>query len=213
MMPMIEIWKDIQGHEGRYQVSNMGRVRSLPRVVNNHTGELLVKGKILSQRSDFKGYMRIDLIDNNGKKHYYGVHRLVAMAFIDNPDNKPQINHIDGKKDNNTVDNLEWVTNQENHDHAILNGLYPNQGKLRKHRKEQIANGNNKKGIPGRKPRIVLQINPITKEVIAEHLSIADAAKSVGCRTPSNISGCCRNERGRKTVKGYEWRYREEVVL
>lgn len=66
---MQEIWKDIKNHENRYQISSLGRVRSLTRYVNNHTGKLLVKGRILKQRSDFKGYMRIDLKDNFGNKH------------------------------------------------------------------------------------------------------------------------------------------------
>lgn len=208
----METWKEIPGFEGRYEVSNLGRVKSLPREVSNHTGKSMVKEKILKQRADCKGYMRIDLNDNDGKHKYLGVHRLVAMAFIPNPENKPQINHIDGVKNHNFVENLEWVTNQENHDHAVLNGLYPNQHELRERKKKEILRGEKVKGLPGKKPKVVLQIEPNTKEIIAEYPSIADAAKAVGCKTSSNIGGCCRKAYGRKTVCGYEWKFREGVV-
>jgi len=191
----MEVWKDIKGSEGRYQISNKGRVKSLERKVNNHTGELTVKEKILKQRPDEKGYMRIDIKDNSGKRKYYGIHRLVASVFIPNPDNKPQVNHIDGNKANNDVDNLEWVTNGENQKHAYRLGL------------------NYVTGRAGKPKRAVVQIDPITKQVIAEYESISSAAKAVNCKSSSLIGSCCRNEYGRKTVNGYMWKYREGVVL
>lgn len=193
-MFMNEIWKDIEGFKGRYQVSNMGRVKSLPRMVNNHTGELLVKEKILKQRPDLKGYMRIDIIDNLGKKHYFGVHRLVASAFIPNPQNKPQVNHIDGVKDHNNVENLEWCTNSENQKHAYKIGL------------------NKATGKAGKKPKKVVAIDPVTKQIVAEYPSIAEAGRAVGVKNPGNIGGCCKGGYGRKTIAGYEWKYREGVV-
>lgn len=188
----MEIWKDIKGHEGRYQISNMGRVKSLEREVNNHTGKVLVKEKILRQRSDFKGYMRIDLKDNNGVKHFFGVHRLVAETFIPNPRGKPQVNHIDGCKSNNVAENLEWCTNGENQKHAYRMGL------------------NRVTGRAGKKKRSVVQIDRTTGEVIAEYKSIADAGKAVGIKSDGNIGECCRGKK--KTVAGYIWKYREEVV-
>lgn len=191
----MEEWRDIPGFEGRYQVSTLGNVKSLPRRVNNHTGTLMVKEKIIRQRHDLKGYMRVDLVDNQGKRKYLGVHRLVAMAFIPNPENKPQINHVDGRKDNNVLDNLEWVTNAENQKHAYRTGL------------------NYVTGRAGKPKRAVLQINPVTKEIVNEYPSIADAAKAVGCKTSSNIGECCRGKYGRKTICGYEWKFREGVVL
>lgn len=212
-MKMSDVWKDIPGFEGRYQVSNAGQVRSVPRDVNNHTGVIHLKGKILKQRPDFKGYMRIDLNDNFGRHKYLGVHRLVAMAFIPNPENKPQINHIDGIKNHNFVENLEWVTNQENHDHAVLNGLYPSQHQLREKRRNEKENKETSKGMPGKKPKTVLQIDPISKEIIGKYQSIADAARAVGCKSPSNIGECCRSAYGRKTICGYEWKFREGVVV
>ena len=182
---MTEEWKDIKGCEGRYQVSTLGRVRSLPRYVNNHTGQLLVKGKILKQRPDFKGYMRIDILDNNGKKKYMGIHRLVAETFIDNPLNKPQVNHIDGIKSNNVVSNLEWVTNGENQKHAFRLGL------------------NKVTGRAGRPKRKVAKIGK-QGEVIEIYNSIAEAGRSMNVRG-SNIGECCRGHK--KTAYGYKWEY------
>ena len=186
---MNEIWKDIKGFEGRYQVSTLGRIKSLPRKVNNHTGELMIKEKILKQRHDFKGYLRIDLRDNDGKRRYLGVHRLVAETFIPNLDNKPQVNHIDGIKDHNEVSNLEWVTNGENQLHAFRIGL------------------NYVSGKSGKPKRRVIQKDISSDKVLNVYSSISEAAKAVGCKNPSNIGGCCRNAYGRKSICGYKWEF------
>lgn len=109
---MKEIWKPIEGYEGLYEVSNLGRVRSLPRATT--------KGKVLKPRLTKFGYARVNLW-RNGKSRLFLVHRLVAAAFISNPENKPQVNHIDENKANNCADNLEWCTNLENHNHGTIN--------------------------------------------------------------------------------------------
>lgn len=118
---MQEIWKDIPGYEEMYQVSNLGRVRSIDHIVLRKASrrrgehEARIKGRVLSLCSGPQGYMYVPL----GKESPYNrVHRLVAKAFIPNPENKPFINHIDGNVKNNRVDNLEWCTNQENQIHA-----------------------------------------------------------------------------------------------
>ena len=104
-----EIWKDIDGYEGLYQISNMGRVRSLDRFVNQGKIYRFCTGSIIKPGVSEKGYNRVDL-HKNGKTKHCKVHRLVAEAFIPNPDNLPIINHKDECKTNNHVDNLEWCS-------------------------------------------------------------------------------------------------------
>ena len=104
-----EIWRDIRGYVGSYQISNFGRTKSFFRG----------KAKILKPFVDKNGYLNVTLGRGNKNK----VHRLVAQAFIPNPDAKPQINHRDGNKMNNHVDNLEWNTSTENNRHAVQIGL------------------------------------------------------------------------------------------
>lgn len=102
-----EIWKDVVGYEGYYQVSNLGQVKSLDRYVKyKRTGLRLIKGKILSQKTDRNGYKCV-LICIDNKRWYVTVHRLVALMFVPNPDNKPQVGHKDETKTNNRADNLE----------------------------------------------------------------------------------------------------------
>ena len=104
---MEEIWKDIQGYEGLYRVSNLGRVKSFHKA----------KEHILSPGKDKDGYFQVQLY-KNGINKMRKVHRLVAQAFISNPNNLPQINHKDENKQNNNVDNLEWCTNEYNHNYG-----------------------------------------------------------------------------------------------
>lgn len=117
---MDEIWKDIKDYEGLYQVSNLGRVRSLDKIVIRTDGKNRhQKGKILKLQISKYGYNVITLWNNNVSKQFK-VHRLVAMAFIPNPNNLPQVNHIDEDKLNNKIDNLEWCTALENNRHSNI---------------------------------------------------------------------------------------------
>ena len=102
---MIEIWKDVEGYEGLYQVSDLGRVKR----VNT--------GRILKGRKNTDGYLRVNLYKNN-VSYTKTIHRLVAEAFIPNTENKPQVNHIDENKTNNLASNLEWMTSKENNNHG-----------------------------------------------------------------------------------------------
>lgn len=115
----MEVWKDIEGYEGIYQVSNTGRVRSLDRL--NSIGQNR-KGKILKEKVHTNGYHFVTLYKNKTRREKL-IHRIVAETFLENKGNKRVVNHIDGVKTNNNVSNLEWATHKENSVHAVKTGL------------------------------------------------------------------------------------------
>lgn len=122
---MEEIWRDIVGYEHYYQVSNLGRIKTCDKLLlDASSNTILIKGKLLKSVTVGK-YKGITLYKNNVGKSTR-THRLVAEAFIPNPDNKPQVNHIDADKANNNLSNLEWVTISENIKHAFAMGLMNN---------------------------------------------------------------------------------------
>lgn len=187
---MQEIWKDIPGYEGKYQISNFGNVMSL------HFKRSPTNKKLLKQTPDGKyGYLKVMLRDNGNDK-MCTVHRLVAEAFIPNPNNKPNVNHLDTNPKNNRVDNLEWCTQKENiqygYDFGNIQPTKPMQGKT----------GNKN---PLSKP--VLKIDTSTHSVIEEFSAINEAARKTGLPS-SRICDCCK---GRiKTSGGFIWRYKYE---
>lgn len=122
-----ELWLPIPGYEGLYEISNLGRVRSLGRLVSHGASHAIRKpAKLLKFAEDADGYFNVGLFDLQGRCKQFRVNRLVAITFIPNPDNLPIVNHIDGNKQNNSVSNLEWCTVRYNTFEAYNMGLNPN---------------------------------------------------------------------------------------
>ena len=117
----MEIWSDVRGYEGMYQVSSLGRIKSFDRPIKykgRNDKSRVIKGSFKKLTNTDKGYLKTTLF-KNGKGKTREIQRIVAETFIPNPENKPCVNHIDGNKHNNRVENLEWVTSQENTLHAV----------------------------------------------------------------------------------------------
>ena len=138
---MPEEWRDIDGYEGLYKVSNTGKIKSTDRILymgKNYVPSK-VKGKLIKTRISKNGYVLVTLSSKSKTRHFY-VHRLVAETFIPNPENKREVNHIDTNKLNNDVSNLEWVTSSENKIHAHANGLMENKyvGAEKRAKKQRI---------------------------------------------------------------------------
>ena len=181
-----EIWRDIEGFEGRYQVSNMGRIKSLERV--DSLGRR-VNERILSPGKDGKGYLFVILCKGGERKRYF-IHRLCLMTFNPHPDMENlQVNHIDENKTNNHLSNLEWTTCKENINHGTRN--------------DRVAemNTNGKKSIP------IVQLT-IEGKFIKAWKSSRDAER--GGFTNSSIIACCKGKL--KTHKGFRWMYLSEFL-
>lgn len=112
-----EIWRWVNGYEGLYMVSDHGRVMSMPGTYEFRDGMRSKSGRLMELQDNGKGYKMVPL-SRSGKTEFRTVHRLVAIAFLENKENKPDVNHIDGNKSNNRLSNLEWVTKKENMAHA-----------------------------------------------------------------------------------------------
>ena len=115
---MREVFEDLKGYENSYQISDSGRVFTKRRLIGNQ----IYYGRELIPQLTSDGYLKVTLSENGKSKKYY-LHRLVALQFLNNPDNLPQVNHIDGNKMNDSITNLEWCTKQENQNHAVRTGL------------------------------------------------------------------------------------------
>ena len=116
-------WFDIKGYEGLYQINKNGEVRSLPHYTKFKNGTSYHNGKLLKLHDNGKGYLKVDLCKDGKQKRFF-IHRLVAGTFIENPNNYPQVNHINGNKKDNRVENLEWVSASTNVKHAVSMGLF-----------------------------------------------------------------------------------------
>lgn len=205
--PPEEIWKDVEGFEGFegfYQVSNMGRVRSLDRIVKSgirHNKTVKRRGKILKPTPHHDGYLCVCLSKDNTIK-VCAVHRLVAHAFIPNDENKPHIDHINTITGDNRVENLRWVTPSEN----VLNPIT--------RKRLVIANRGCNNPMYGKKQSLesrIAQSRPVLQfskdgTFIKEFPAIFLAAEEVGA-WKTNITACCKNFN--KTAKGFRWKYKE----
>lgn len=178
-----ECWRWVPSYEGLYQVSTRGRVRSVDRwVIDTKGRKQFIKGKILKPGRDKKGYLFVCLC-RDGKQRNCKVHRLVAMAWLDNPDNKPEVNHRDEDKTNADVFNLSYCTHKEN----------ANWGTATKRRTDKLS-------------KQVQAVDPKTGLVVMEFPSIMEAGRNGFSKTC--ISFCCRGKY--RQHKGYIWRYKQE---
>ena len=196
-----EEWRDIPGYEGLYQVSSIGRVKSLPKdYVICNSSVVHAKEKILRPRKMHDGYIRIEL-NHNGVAKQYPVHRLVAMAFIENPENKPHIDHLNTIKDDNRVENLRWVTPKENFANPVTRARYLASIKHRPSGKDSAL-------FEEKSPdsKAVLQYDKQGK-LIARYACCHQVGRKNEGYNYSNIARVCRGER--LTYKGYIWKYED----
>lgn len=183
---MKEVWKDIVGYEGYYQISNYGKVKSCERYVNKSNGGKKYVGERIMKLFHCPGGYPEVLLTKNSKAKPKLIHRLVAEAFIDNPNNYPEVNHKDEDKDNNCVENLEWCTSKYNANYGTRN---------------------EKMSMAFRKPIIQKDIHG---NVIKRWDSIKQMHDESGMDMSSVISVC----KGRKeTHRGYKWEYAEPQVV
>lgn len=178
MVDVREEWRPMVGYEGYYEVSNLGQIRGVERLINCKNGtRKTIRGKVLKQSTHYKNGYKSVMVTVSGNQKRILVHRAVAIAFLENPNDLPEINHKDENKENNAVENLEWCTRQYNNSYGSA--------KVRGHEKQS-------------KP--VKQIKD--GKVIAIYPSAMEAARQTG-GTQGGISGCCRGEL--KTSGGYKW--------
>lgn len=175
----MEIWKELKGYEGLYEISNFGKVRSIERI--DDRGRKL-KSKTLATRTNNMGYEYISL-NSSGIRKTYRLHRLVAMTFIENPNKFSEVNHKDENKLNNKADNLEWCSRIYNANYGTL-----------KARSVEKRKGKGKKVIQYTIDGILLK----------EFNTLLEASKSVSGKA-TNISACCKGKY--KTSYGYKWKF------
>ena len=174
---MQEIWKDIEGYEGLYKVSNLGRVKSLGNKSNH-------KSEIILRQSNVLGYSMVSLL-RDSKSKMFKVHRLVAQAFIPNPNNRPQVNHKNGIKTDNCIDNLEWCDAKQNMQHAVKYGLA-----------KQL------KGKDNPRSKKIYQIDVLTNKVVNVFCGLREMERETGF-SRSNVVNSTKRKEG--TAYGWKW--------
>jgi len=193
----VEIWKPVGGFENYYECSSFGRTKRLSVVrpmISKGGGitERYYAEKILSPQSHINKYMFLNL-SKDGKVYYFSVSRLIACHFVSNPENKEQVNHIDGDVTNNRADNLEWVSPSENiqHSYDVLN-------------RPVVRSGESRMGNKSKQSKPVLQYSS-TGELLKEYASAGEAARSLSI-SQSQISLCCVETFRR--AKGFKFQYK-----
>lgn len=187
-----EIWKDIEGYNGLYQISNFGRVKSLTRISSYYNAlygkekQRIRKAHIMKTHTPKNRYTSV-VLTKNGVEKTFTIHRLVAEAFIPNLENKEQVNHIDGNKSNNCVDNLEFCTPSENNKHAFDTGL----NKPHNQRKVNQYDLNN---------NYIKTWNSIIEFLKENNINLKN----------SGITSCCKGKQ--KTAYGYKWKYADDML-
>lgn len=191
MMNGSEEWRDIKGYEGIYQISDCGRVKSLGRMVHMHNGYRYTNERFLRPDIKKNGYLFYHLYpgDRTEKSEY--AHRLVAQAFIPNPSHKKDVNHIDGNKLNNCVDNLKWVTRSENQIHAY---------NVLKRTREHPMGWDNKLA------KHIVQLD-LDGTFVKKWASSCDFQRQTG-KTEANVRRCLKGKQ--KTAYGFRWVYLED---
>lgn len=180
---MEEIWKDIKGYDGKYQVSDKGNIKNA------------VTEKILKQYVNADGYYQVSLYSNRDKKSKKKeVHRLVAENFLEEKQIRKEVNHIDGNKANNKVNNLEWITHKENIHHAWKNKLF-----------EPVRKASKRYGKDNPAAKKIIQYDIVGNKV-KEYDCIMDAARSTNINKTS-IGKCCNKRQ--KTAGKFIWKFKE----
>lgn len=213
-MEKVEVWKDIviekngkiYDYTGLYQVSNLGRVRSLDRIdASGHKRQ----GKVLNCKPDKKGYVYVSLC-KNAKLERFQVHRLVATAFIPNPDNLPVVNHQDENPSNCHVDNLEWCTHQYNINYgtAMERKIEKMKGREFSEEQKQKMRDNHADFTGSKNPRARKIVCIETGQVFT---TAKEARDYYGIKNRSAICNCCKDKQ--KTAGGYHWKYYTDYLL